>query len=248
MIELLDIAIDAAKQAGALLLERFQGPRTGVTTKSTATDMVSDADNAAEHLITDLIRHHRSHDAILGEESGTREGTTGIRWVVDPLDGTTNFLYGIPHWAVSIAVERNGHAEAAVVYDPTKDECFAAEATRGATLNGRTIHVSTQTDISKALIATGFSYRPSERAASADRLAKMIQHIRDVRRAGAASLDLAWTACGRVDGYWEDPIEHWDVAAGLLLVQEAGGLTRRQGNAVTAAGPGIFDALRGLTR
>jgi len=249
--ELLQLGCTLARAAGVLLLQRFAAPGTGVQTKSTATDMVSDADRAAEALILEGIRAARPRDAILGEESGEAAGNSGFRWVVDPLDGTTNFLYGIGQWAVSIACEDATGPLIGVVYDPVRDELFAAARDGGATKNGNPIAVSAKTDLSSALIATGFSYRPAERAASAALLPAVLPAVRDIRRAGAAALDLAWVACGRLDGYYESPIEWWDIAAGVLLVREAGGRTAQDlvdggGVGVVATAPEIFEPLRAL--
>jgi len=247
---LLDLAVDAARAAGALLLERARAPRTGVSTKSSATDMVSDADRASEALIVEGILAARPDDAILGEEGAGREGTSGVRWVIDPLDGTTNFLFGIPHWAVSIAAEDSGGALVGVVFDPTRDELFAAARGGGATLNDARISASDATDLARALVATGFSYDPAEREVGARVAAELIGHVRDLRRAGAASLDLAWTACGRLDAYYEAHLAPWDCAAGALLVAEAGGrLTQMPeigpgGPGLIVGGPGIFEGLR----
>ena len=250
---LLTIATDAAREAGLLLLERFGSAHEGVTTKSTATDMVSDADRAAEDLIVARIRSARPDDAFLGEETGLTEGGSGIRWVIDPLDGTTNFLYRIPHWGVSIAAEDEQGVVAAAIYDAVRDEMFAAARGEGATRNGQPIHVSTADDLRRALILTGFAYRPEERLAEARILPAILPNVRDVRRAGSATLDFAWVACGRADGYFESPTEWWDVAAGTLIVQEAGGrvaslppLGRPEGSGWVTAGPGIFDDLLAL--
>ena len=248
---ILSLGCTLARAAGVMLLQRFAAPGTGIQTKSTSTDMVSDADRAAEVLILQGIRAERPGDAILGEESGEAGGTTGFRWVVDPLDGTTNFLYGIGQWAVSIACEDAEGPVVGVVYDPVRDELFAAARGTGATRNGAPISVSAKEDLGSALVATGFSYRPHERAAAAALLPAVLPAVRDVRRAGAAALDLAWVACGRLDGYYESPIEWWDVAAGLVLIGEAGGKTAHTpaaggGFGVVAAAPGIFNSLQNL--
>ena len=255
MIEpLLELAQSAARAAGSLLRDRFGSPRTGVDTKSSATDMVSDADRASERVIIRGIRAERPDDSFLGEEQGEARGSSGLRWVIDPLDGTTNFLFGIPQWAVSIACEDAAGAIIGVVYDPLRDELFTAARGQGAWLDGAPIRVSDASDLSRALIATGFSYRADERAAAAAILPELLTKVRDIRRAGAASLDLAWTSCGRFDGYYETPIEHWDVAAGALLVQEAGGTVARLpgvtrgGRGLIAAGPGIFADLDASVR
>jgi myo-inositol-1(or 4)-monophosphatase len=250
--ELLDLAVSAARAAGALLVERFGAPRTEVRTKSSATDMVTDADRASEALITRTLRRARPDDAILGEEGGSSGGGSGLRWIVDPLDGTTNFLYGIPHWAVSIACEDSGGARAGVVYDPSRDELFAAVRGGGATLNGARIGASDVKDVARALVATGFSYDAAERGAGARVAARVLERVRDLRRFGAASLDLAWTACGRFDAYYEAHLAPWDRAAGVLLVAEAGGRLGTMpaigpgGPGVVAAPPAIFADLEAM--
>lgn len=251
-MDLLDLAEEAAREAGALLLRRAAEPRTAVASKSSATDIVTAADREAEALIVARIRGARADDAILGEESGAREGTSGLRWVIDPLDGTTNFLFGIPQWCVSIACEDASGPLAGVVHDPGKGETFAAARGAGATLNGRPIRVSERSDLSQALIATGHSYLAEERAVQAGMYPAILPRVRDIRRAGSAALDLAWTAAGRFDGFFEVPIQRWDWLAGILLVREAGGTTAEMeaigpsGPGVIAAGPALFGALRDL--
>jgi myo-inositol-1(or 4)-monophosphatase len=214
--------------------------------------MVSDADRASESLITDAIRAARPDDSILGEEGGEEPGSSGIRWVIDPLDGTTNFLFGVPHWAVSIACEDAGGALAGVVYDPLRDELYVASRSSGATLNGVPIGVSGAHDLSRALIGTGFSYDAGERAAAAALLPTILPRVRDIRRAGAASLDIVWVGAGRYDGFYESGLAPWDSAAGTLIATEAGARTEvmpalgPNGTGLIAATPGIFDALRDL--
>jgi myo-inositol-1(or 4)-monophosphatase len=250
--DLLELAVTAARGAGALLRDRFHQPRTGVGTKVSSTDMVTDADRASEAFITGGIKSERPDDAVLGEETGEARGSSGIRWVIDPLDGTTNFLFGIPHWAVSIACEDAHGAFAGVVYDPLRDELFAARRGIGATMNGKAIAVGTSTDLARALIGTGFSYRREERAAAAMLMPAILPNVRDVRRNGAASLDLAWVAAGRLDGFYESGLAPWDRAAGVLIVQEAGGVVGEMpalgpsGVGVLCAGPGVFEPLRAL--
>lgn len=250
--ELLDLALSAARAAGAVLRDRFRGPIRDVRTKSSATDIVTEADQASEAVILRGIRSERPNDTILGEEGGLARGSSGLRWVVDPLDGTTNFLFGVPQWAVSIACEDADGAVLGVVYDPLRDEMFVARRGKGATLNDQPVRVTEATDLAKSLIATGFAYKPEERRAAARILPDLITQVRDIRRPGAASLDLAWVAAGRFDGYYETPIEHWDVAAGQLLVSEAGGAHAPLPDPVgdraglVAAGRGIFDDLRDL--
>ena len=224
----------------------------GLDTKSTATDMVSDADREAEELLERLLMTARPNDALLGEEGAGRTGTTGLRWVVDPLDGTTNFVFGYPHWAVSVAVEDEHGVLAGAIYDPSRDELFAAARGMGATLNNKPIHTRATTDLGQALIATGFSYNAQRRAAQSIQVASLIGKIRDIRRAGAAALDLAWVACGRIDGFWESDLNPWDWAAGSLLVLEAGGRWQCEPGPLgveqtVAACPGVFDELARLT-
>ena len=250
--DFLELAVTAARAAGALLRDRFNAPRTGVDTKTTPTDMVTDADRAAEAVIKEGIRSERPDDSILGEETGEAYGSSGLRWVVDPLDGTTNFLFGMPQWAVSIACEDAEGAFVGVVYDPLRDELFSAVRGTGATLNGAPITISDATDLSHALIGTGFSYLASERGAAATLLPTILPRVRDIRRAGVASLDIAWVGVGRLDGFYESGLAPWDAAAGRLIVREAGGRTDvmpalgPSGSGLVAASPGIFDELRDL--
>jgi myo-inositol-1(or 4)-monophosphatase len=250
--DLLGLAVTAALAAGRLLRERFRAPQTDIATKSSPTDMVTDADRSAEALIVEGIRSERPDDSILGEESGEAFGPSGLRWVIDPLDGTTNFLFGVPHWAVSIACEDASGPFAGVVFDPLRDELFTAHRNGGATLNGGPLGVSDTTDISRALIGTGFSYQPEERAAGAALLPMILPRVRDIRRAGAASLDLVWVAAGRLDGFYESGLAPWDRAAGALIASEAGARVESMpalgvsGEGVIVAGPGIFDELREL--
>jgi len=250
--DLLELAVTAARAAGVLLRERFHAPRTGVGTKSTATDMVTDADRAAEALIKEGIHSERPDDSILGEETGEARGSSGLRWVIDPLDGTTNYLFGIPHWAVSIACEDGDGAYVGVVFDALRDELFAATRGQGAMLNGAPIIVSGAQDLSRALVGTGFSYASEERAAAAALLPTILPRVRDVRRHGAASLDLAWVACGRLDAFYESGLAPWDCAAGRLLVVEAGGRADvmpalgSSGEGVIVSAPGVFDGVRDL--
>jgi myo-inositol-1(or 4)-monophosphatase len=246
--ELRELAVRAARETGALLQHHNVRGLRGLDTKSTATDMVSDADREAEELLVQILTAARPHDALLGEEGAGREGTSGLRWVVDPLDGTTNFVFGYPQWAVSVAVEDEHGPLAGAIYDPSRDELFAAARGRGTTLNGDRVHVRGTHDLSQALIATGFSYDAERRALQAARVADVIPRIRDIRRGGAAAIDLAWVACGRLDGYWESGLNAWDWSAGSLLVTEAGGFWSCQpgplgvGQAVAAC-PGVYDAL-----
>jgi myo-inositol-1(or 4)-monophosphatase len=221
---LLDIAVDSARQAGAVLLERFGGPASGVSSKSTPTDPVSDADRAAENLILKLIGSRRPNDAIVTEEGTARSAGPELTWVVDPLDGTVNFLFGIPVWSVSIAVEDPDGAVAAVIFDPNRDETFTAVRGAGSHLNGDALQVSQRSDLGHALVGTGFAYDSRAREVQAKVVAGLLPQVRDIRRTGSAALDLASVACGRLDAFYEAPMEWWDKAAGILLVREAGGV------------------------
>lgn len=217
---------DAAHQAGALLLD-FAGRRQSLQREQkTVGDFVSAADRAAETLIAERLGTAFPDHGWLGEESGARGAQDGLRWVVDPLDGTTNFLKGLPHWAVSIALCHGEDVLCAVVYDPSKTEMFVAERGCGAHLNGVPLQVSGGVPLEAAIFATGvpaggrITYLPD----CLDDLAQLMPQTAGIRRWGAAALDLAYVAAGRFDGYWERNLGPWDVAAGILLVREAGGV------------------------
>jgi myo-inositol-1(or 4)-monophosphatase len=213
--------------------------------------MVSDADRAAEEAISALLRTERPDDGLLGEEGMSSGGSSGRRWVVDPLDGTTNYLYRYPAWAVSVALEDGEGPLAGVVLDPLADELFSAARGGGAFLNGAAIHVRDAGELSRALVATGFGYEPDVRRGQAELLLRLLPHVRDVRRAGAAALDLCHVAAGRLDGYYERGINHWDWAAGALIVAEAGGrVVPLEGGrpGLAAAGPRLVDELAALAR
>lgn len=250
--DLLGLATQTARAAGTLLREHALRAPTNVTSKSSRTDQVSDADRAAEALIVARIRAARPGDRIVAEEGGTGHhggGGSGLTWYVDPLDGTTNFLYGIPHWAVSIGCEDADGPVAGAVYDPLRDELFAAQRGGGAYLGTRRLVVRPLTDPATALVATGFSYDPAERGAQAAVAARLAPQIRDLRRCGAASLDLAWVAAGRLDAYIEVLRSRWDWSAGALLVREAGGqISWTDREELVASGPALHVALRALLR
>ena len=218
---LLDVAQEAANAAAAELRARFGKVARGVRTKSTPTDLVSDADVAAEAAVRAVLRARRPRDAFFGEEGG-ESGEGELRWVVDPLDGTINYLFGIPAFAVSVACEDAGGTRAGVVLDPVREESFAA--TRGAdpTLNGEPIHPHQADDLATAMVATGFAYDSTVRARQAEVLTRVLPRVRDIRRVGAAALDLVWCACGRFDAYYERGLHAWDVAAGALIARRAG--------------------------
>lgn len=252
--ELLDLAAEAARAAGAVLLERFGAEATGVRTKSTETDLVSDADTAAEETIVALVSRRRPRDGWLREEGADAASESGVTWVVDPLDATVNYLFGIPVWCVSVAAVDGSGTVVGVVHDPNRDETFTATRGGGAFLDGRPIRVRDRTELSHALVATGFSYDAGMRSTQGLVLARVLPRVRDIRRAGSAALDLCGVACGRLDGYYEAVVEPWDRAAGVLLVQEAGGVVSDLPNpsgptpGVVATGPGIHAALEALVR
>jgi myo-inositol-1(or 4)-monophosphatase len=226
--QLLALAVDLARDAGALLLERFDGGHErALASKSTPTDLVSEADLASERLIRARLSQARPADGILGEEGGGSEGTSGLTWIVDPLDGTVNFLFAIPQWCVSVAVTDDSGSLVGAIYDPCRDELFSATREGEARLNGDPIAASERAprasaDLSGAMVATGFAYDSSVRAAQAEVLARLIPRVRDIRRFGSAALDLAWTACGRYDAYFERTTKPWDIAAGTLVCERAG--------------------------
>ena len=238
--------------AGELLLEHYARPASGVDSKSSGTDMVSDADRAAEEAISQLLRAERPDDGMLGEEGLSADGSSGRRWVVDPLDGTTNYLYRYPAWCVSVALEdASGDGLVGVVHDPLAGETFTAARGEGAFLDGTAIRVREGGALERALVATGFGYDPDVRAGQAEVLRRVLPRVRDVRRAGAAALDLCHVAAGRLDGYYERGVKPWDVAAGSLIVREAGGVVvplvgGRPG--VAAARPTLIEALAELVK
>ncbi|HEX4867793.1 MAG TPA: inositol monophosphatase family protein [Acidimicrobiales bacterium] len=250
--DLCHLAEEAARAAGALLLDGLDGVRTDVSTKSSATDMVSEMDRAAEALIVEVLLGARPDDGMVGEEGTDRAGRSGVRWIVDPLDGTTNYLYGLAGFGVSIAAEHDGEVVAGVVLDVVRDELFAAQLDGGATRDGRPIAASVATDLTTALVATGFSYDGARRERQAAVLHQVLPRVRDIRRFGAAAVDLCSVACGRVDAYYERGLAPWDLAAGGLIAREAGAIVTdfaggpAAAGAVVAAAPGIAAELRDL--
>ena len=224
--ELLELAEEAARAAGGLLRERFEtGIARGVESKSSPTDLVSDADVAAQRAIRELISSRRPADGFLAEEEGANvAGSNSLRWIVDPLDGTVNYLFGIPLWCVSIAVQDPHGTLVGVVYDPMRDEAFTALRGGAVLHNGAPPSPSRPraTSLAQALIATGFAYDAAVRGAQAETLTHLLSKVRDIRRCGAAALDLAWTAAGRFDAFFERTVKIWDTAAGALLCERAG--------------------------
>lgn len=223
---MLNFTIQTARDAGRVLAERF-GRTLEITNKSEL-DLVTESDLASERLIIDRIKSHYPRHAILAEESGAsepvdREKDSDWRWIIDPLDGTTNYAHGHPCFCVSMGLEHKGRPEIGVVYDPMRDEMFTAERGQGATLNGRRIQVSPTPTLASALLCTGFPYDVRQRTEFARHFANFIMSAQGVRRDGAAALDLAYVAAGRFDGFWEEGLKPWDVAAGALIIEEAGG-------------------------
>ena len=216
----LDDAVRTAREAGRLLLARIGMPLE-TREKGTRGDLVTASDRASEALIVERLRAAYPASTILGEESGTTRGSNDERWIVDPLDGTTNYAHGYPMYCVSIAYERAGELLAAAIYAPAFDELFAAARDRGATCNGRTISVSDVPDVAGAMVCTGFN--PARYERNGAYFARLSGLAQGVRRDGSAALDLAYVAAGRFDAFWEFDLKPWDVAAGALIVREAGG-------------------------
>jgi myo-inositol-1(or 4)-monophosphatase len=247
-----EVAESVAREAGRQLREAFAGPRVNVTAKSSPTDLVSEADHAAERLIRERLAAARPGDGVLGEEGGDAAGSTGLRWIVDPLDGTVNFLFGIPQWGVSIACEDAEGTLVGVIYDPMRDELWTAERDGPALLDGREIHGSDRSDLATAMVATGFGYDAEVRRLQAEVMTRLLPQVRDIRRIGSAALDLAWAAAGRYDAFFERGLNAWDLAAGELLCQRAGLAVRHlapappAGAGVLVAPEAIVDALESI--
>jgi myo-inositol-1(or 4)-monophosphatase len=251
--ELLVLARRLAVQAGRMVRDgRAQAGVSAALTKSTATDVVTEFDTASEALIVGGILAARPHDGIVGEEGTDTPGSSGVDWLIDPIDGTTNFLYGLPGWAVSIAARTQAGTQVGVVYVPTLDELFTATAGGGAFLNDEPIRCSATDDVSLALVASGFSYSAERRAVQAQRIALMMPQIRDMRRFGAAAPDLCNVAAGRVDVYFEQWLGPWDLAAGELIARESGCVTGSldggpvRPSSVLVANPALFGPMQRL--
>ena len=251
MHPLLTIAVRAARRAGEIIARSLPRLESIAVTAKGRNDFVSEVDRHAEQAIVEIIRQYYPHHAILGEEGGA-QGQHDVCWVIDPLDGTTNFLHGLPTFAVSIAVEQKGQSEVAVVYDVMRQELFTAVRGGGAQLDNHRIRVSKARGLEGSLLATGFPYRSTEEHLDAymTMLRTMMLETAGVRRPGSASLDLAYVAAGRVDGFWEMGLQPWDTAAGKLLVVEAGGRIGTlsggyydNGGNIIAGTPRVFDAM-----
>jgi myo-inositol-1(or 4)-monophosphatase len=235
--DLLALARSVALEAGALAKRRRDEGVEVAASKSSPVDIVTEADRETERLIRDALAAARPQDGFFGEESGAEQGTSGLTWVVDPIDGTVNFLYGIPHYAVSIAVvegEPNPltwRALAAAVVNPASGELFTATAGRGAQLDGAPIRVAPAVELSQALVGTGFAYDSAERGRQGRLVSQLLPSVRDIRRLGTASLDLCFVASGRLNAYFERTLSPWDHAAGALIASEAGAAVKGLGEA-----------------
>jgi myo-inositol-1(or 4)-monophosphatase len=246
---LVSVAIAAATRAARIIEEAKGQPHHDISTKTSPTDLVTEVDRAAERCVVSELSEHRPDDAILAEEGTSREGTTGVRWIIDPLDGTTNFLFGVPAYAVSVAAEVDGRAEVGVVVDPSRDEIWRAVRGRGASRNGQPLQLvaAEVPPLERALIATGFSYLPERRAYQAKVVSRVLPRVRDIRRFGSAALDSSWVAAGRVTAYYELGLQPWDLAAGVLIAQEAGAEVAILDDGTTVvAPPGVMEPLRRL--
>jgi myo-inositol-1(or 4)-monophosphatase len=247
----LALATDLAREAGALALAMRFGVEE-LESKSSPTDTVTAADKAVEALLLAALSSVRPEDGVLGEEGAASTGTSGVRWVLDPIDGTVNYLYGIPQWAVSIGVEDASGGLVGVVYDPSKDELWQAVRGGGAVLNGARVRCSAVSELGQALVGTGFGYEARRREVQALLLPDLLPNVRDIRRLGAGSLDLCGVAAGRLDAYFEQGLSPWDLSAGGLIAVEAGavvsGLRGRPAGweLVVASAPGVFEALHAL--
>ena len=247
--ELVALAARLAEQAGLLLREGQERVRTSVETKSTGTDMVTEMDRASERLIVDGLLAARPDDGVLGEEGASREGRSGVRWVIDPLDGTTNYLYGFPSYGVAIGAEVDGVPVAGAVHDPVHGETFTAVRGAGAHLDARRLPpVGGAPTLATALVGTGFAYDAARRGEQAEVLRGVLPYVRDVRRAGAAAVDLCWVAAGRLDAFYERGLAPWDWCAASLVAAEAGARTlRREADGLhLVAPPHLFDGLLAL--
>lgn len=248
-VELLELAVSLAATAGETITEMRAEAVTSADTKSSPTDPVTEADRRAETIIVDGILAARPDDGIVGEEGASRTGRSGVTWHIDPIDGTTNYVYGIPAYAVSIAAMVDGRVTAGAVFNPALDEMYAARLDAGAILNGQPIATADTAVLSSALVATGFGYVADRRRRQAAVVAALLPEVRDIRRFGSAALDLCAVACGRVDAYFEAGLNSWDFAAGWLIATEAGAVCDNlRGGAPTehflvAAAPAIHSEL-----
>ncbi|NJP53461.1 inositol monophosphatase [Streptomyces sp. SBST2-5] len=255
--ELLQLAREAARRAGELLRDGRPADLAVAATKSSPIDVVTEMDIAAEKLITTLIAERRPRDGILGEEGASTDGTSGVRWVIDPLDGTVNYLYGLPTWAVSVAAELDGETVVGAVSAPMRGETYHAVRGGGAWATGawegeRRLACRPAPPLDQALVSTGFNYVAEVRTHQAEVAHRLIPLLRDIRRSGSAAVDLCDVAAGRLDGFYERGLHPWDLAAGDLIAREAGALTggrpsqRPSRDLAIAAAPGVFEPLQAL--
>jgi myo-inositol-1(or 4)-monophosphatase len=252
-VSLLAVAEEAAVAAGELLRERFEaGVERALRTKSTPTDLVSEADLAAEAAIREVVTARRPGDAVLGEEGGRQGADDALLWVVDPLDGTLNFLHGLPAWCVSVAVRDADGPLAGVILDPLRGELFAASRDGEARLGEAVLGGSACLELAQAIVGTGFAYEAQVRAGQGEAVARLLPRIANLRRTGACALDLAWTAAGRLDAFYERAVQEWDVAAGELICARAGLVVERMPAVdgmpagILAAPPAFADDLRSI--
>ena len=251
-----DLAVAVARAGAERIRARAGAADLRVDTKSTETDPVTEVDREVEAMVVASLLAARPDDGVVGEEGADRAGTSGVRWLVDPIDGTVNFLYGIPGCNVSVAAEVGGQVVAAAVVDPLHGDVFAAARGHGATRNGQVLRATAASDPARSLVGTGFGYDPERRRRQAEVLVRVLPQVRDVRRLGAAAVDLCWVACGRLDGYYETGLQAWDWAAGGLVAEEAGARVGTVGDVplpdglpgacIVAAAPDLFDPLRAL--
>ncbi|GAB2929592.1 inositol monophosphatase family protein [Nonomuraea fastidiosa] len=252
MTDFLRLAEEIAREAGEMLLAKRPTMSREIETKSSPTDVVTALDKASEALIRERITAARPGDRILGEEQGEAPGESDVRWIVDPIDGTVNFLYGLPDWAVSIAVEVAGEVVAGVVNVPARGEVYTAARGEGAWLGGERLHCNTGVPLPQALIGTGFGYAKARREVQGEVVAKVLPRVRDIRRGGSCAIDICSVAAGRLDGYYERGVNKWDFAAAALVATESGarigGLHGRPIGPEFAlcAAPGLFEELHDL--
>ena len=249
LAELLLLAQSAAHQAGRLLVESRPADLRVASTKSSPTDVVTEMDTAAERLLVDRLLGARAADGVLGEEGASGEGTSGVRWVLDPIDGTVNYLYNLPAWSVSVAAEMEDHALVGVVHAPALGLTWTAVRGGGASCNGAPVRCAAPVRVEQALVGTGFGYAAARRVRQGEVLGGLLPQVRDIRRIGSAAMDLCLVAGGQLDAYYERGTNRWDIAAGGLVAQEAGvrveGLHGRPASPemVLAAVPGLFEPL-----
>ncbi|MFD4634051.1 inositol monophosphatase family protein [Streptomyces sp. NPDC058284] len=250
--ELLEVALEAAHRAGAFLRDGRPDDLGVAATKSSAVDVVTEMDIASEKLITDFLAERRPADGVLGEEGASSEGSSGVQWVIDPIDGTVNYLYGRPDWCVSVAARKDGETLVGVVHAPMRAETYRAVLGEGAHIGDVPARVRPAPSLDQALVGTGFGYIAERRVRQAEVARHLIPKVRDIRRGGSAAIDLCDVAAGRLDAYYERGLNPWDYAAGDLIAREAGALTGGRpgeplsGELAVAAPPALFETLQGL--